>query len=118
MACGNALTVNQAHNGRIVPVEADVTAYAAVVKHPESGHERHAAAEDELISAHFAQQLHGARHPRGAALPVSAEGRGGIQKVKLHKVVAPVVQHAVEAFTEIINDLRIVDIERVEAAPV
>ena len=115
---GNALTVNQAHDGRIVPIKADITAYAAVVKHPEGGHERHAAAENELIAAHFAQQLHGARHPRGAALPVSAEGRGGIQKVELHKVIAPVVQHPVETEAQIIYDLRIVDIERVEAAPV
>ena len=44
LLCGHPLAVEQPHIPHVVPVQAHVTADAAVIYHAERGHDRHAAA--------------------------------------------------------------------------
>ena len=118
LLCGHPLPVEQAHIPHIVPVQAHVATDTAVIHQPEGRHHRHAAAEDGFLSAPTTQQLHGTAHPGGTTLVGVAKGGSAIQKIQLDKVEAPVVQHPVEHPAQIFQHGRVVDIQRIKAAPV
>ena len=47
-----------------------------------------------------------------------AKGGSAVQKIQLDKVEAPVVQHPVKHPAQIVQHGRVVDIQRIKAAPV
>ena len=106
------------HNERAVPVEPHIAPDAAVVHKPERRHERRAAADDEMLAAHLAQETHRAAHALCAALRREIDRRGGIEEIELHKIKAPVGEHAAEHVAQVLRGLRMVKIDRIEAAPV
>ena len=116
--CGRTLGVDYLHPWLVVPVQAHITADPAVVHQAEGGHQRHAAAQNPLLAAALPQQLHGPEHPACPALPLIAEGSGGIEEVQLHQVEAPLVQHPVKHPLQIVRDAGDIDVQGIEAAPV
>ena len=118
MLCGHTLAVEKPHIPHIVPVKPHIAADAAVIHHTERGHNRHAAAQNQLVAAQGAQPYHSALHPRGTGFVFVAKRRCTVQKVQLDKVKAPIIQHAVKDRLQVILHGGVVDIQRVKAAPV
>ena len=102
----------------IIPVQRNIAAYAAVIHQPEGGHQRYAAAQNELVSAEFAQEFHAADHSPGAALPFIAERSDSVQEIELYQVVAPFIQNSVEYPAQVILHTGMIQIKGIEAAPV
>ena len=63
-------------------------------------------------------RIHSTVHPGCPALAGVAKGRSAVQKIQLDKVEAPVVQHPVEHPAQIVQHGWVVDIQRIETAPV
>ena len=110
--------MEQPHEPLVVPAEAHIAADAAIVHDPEAGHQRHAAAEDQLVPAPLPQQLHGPAHSGGPGLPLVSKGGHGIEEIQLHKIKMPRVKDPFKNPPEIVLHLGIVDIQRIEAAPI
>ena len=51
LLCGHALAVEKPHIPHIVPVKPHIAADAAVIRHAEGGHNRHTAAQNQLVAA-------------------------------------------------------------------
>ena len=116
--CGHPLPVEQAHIPHIVPVQAHVTIDTAVIHQPEGRHHRYTTAEDGLLPAPAAQQLHSTVHSARPALAGVAKGGSAVQKIQLDKVETPVVQHPVEHPAQIVQHRRIIDVQCIKATPV
>ena len=71
-----------------------------------------------MLAAELAQESHRAAHTFRAALRREIDRRGRIEKIELHKVKAPVGEHAAEHVAQVLRGLRMVKVDRVEAAPV
>ena len=63
LLCGHALAVEQPHIPHVVPIKAHIAADAAIIHHPERRHNGHTAAQNQLVTAPIAQQLHSPLHP-------------------------------------------------------
>ena len=110
--------MDQAHEPLVVPIKAHIAADAAVIHHPETGHQRHTAAQYQLVPAPLPQKGHSTGHAGRPGFPFTPKRRCGIEEVQLHKVKAPLFQNPMEHILQICLYLLVVDIQGVKPAPV
>ena len=94
-----------------------VATYAASVNYAERGRKRHAATEDNLVAATFAQKVHCFTHKLTARFAVSRFYCSGVEEVEFDHIEVPLVKNLVEERFDIRPYLFFFKVERIESAP-
>ena len=123
MLCGRIFSVDVPHVRNVVPVEARVAAYPAVLDFSKGRSERYTASEYLLVAAEFPQEVHRAAHASSAALAVEFSSGSrpwscSVQEVQFYQIKSPVIEHRIESALQVIADARMIKIQSEESAPV
>ena len=83
----------------------------AIVHLTKGGHQRYPTAENELIPAPPAQQIHGITHYLPARFAMQGQHTCAVEKIQLDQIESPLIEYNVEDVMEVIANAGIINIQ-------
>ena len=115
----NALAVQQAHVGLIVPIQAHVTTHATVLAGPKGAHKRHAAEQQARTRSHgIADKLNSVGHQLASVKTVVGHHASRKQEVEFEQVKAPLGRCHTQALGNIGAHLGVANVKYQGTGPV